>query len=324
MMRGPKQLILLAVILGLLSGCEKPLEQVVEGKFKREEIGISSKVPGRIISLKVGEGEDVSKGDTLAILDIPEVEAKLKQAEGALLSAKAQYEMAVEGATDDEREQINAVFGAAEEQYRFLEKTKERMQGLYEDSLISAQQYDEILARYNGARAQFEQARAKKNEVKGGVREEKQLMAKGQMERAEGALQEARVAYDERFMIAPVDMDIQTISLKEGELVLPGYTIFSGYRKGTAYVRATVPEGKINGYKKEEEYFITQAFSGEMIKARLVSVNELAAYASITSSYPDYEMGESVYELRLEPESQAEVDSWYANTTVLIGKESEL
>jgi HlyD family secretion protein len=37
------------------------------------------------------------KGDTLAILDLPEVDAKIQQAEGAVTSAKAQYNMAKVG-----------------------------------------------------------------------------------------------------------------------------------------------------------------------------------------------------------------------------------
>lgn len=312
--------IVMVVLMAMVaSACsEKAYEGAIEGKFKREELGISSKIPGRIVELRVEEGDVVHKGDTLAVLDFPEVEAKLQQAEGAYLSAKSQYEMSLNGATDDERRQMDAVFAAAKEQFDFLEKTKERMESMYEDSLISAQQYDEVLAKYNGARAQFEQARAKKNEVDTGVRTEKQMMAKGQMDRAKGAIAEANVAYSERFIIAPETMSIQTISLNEGELALAGYTIINGYILSEPYVRVTISESKLNEFKTGSFYTVKQPFTNETFSAKLVSVKELAAYANKTSSYPNYELGEAIYELKLVPEKVESVRDWYANTTVLI------
>ncbi len=47
------------------------------GKVKFETISVSSKLAGRIDKVYVEEGQTVKKGDTLALLNIPEVNAKL-------------------------------------------------------------------------------------------------------------------------------------------------------------------------------------------------------------------------------------------------------
>ena len=56
---------------------------VIQGQVEVTEYRVSSKVPGRILELRVKEGDYVKAGDTLAILDAPEVRAKMEQARGA-------------------------------------------------------------------------------------------------------------------------------------------------------------------------------------------------------------------------------------------------
>lgn len=56
-------------------------KEEIQGEIEVEEYRVSSKVPGRILELCVKEGDYVKAGDTLAILDSPEIKAKKAQAE---------------------------------------------------------------------------------------------------------------------------------------------------------------------------------------------------------------------------------------------------
>ena len=104
-----KKIITLVAIAALLIGCGKSKKEAqIQGKVEKEQISIVSKIPGKIVQLLVKEGDLVKKGDTLAILDLPEVDAKKQQAEGAVTSAKAQYNMAVKGATENQIKQLEA------------------------------------------------------------------------------------------------------------------------------------------------------------------------------------------------------------------------
>lgn len=106
---------------------------ILQGKVERETLGVASKIPGRITEIKVAEGQSVQKGDTLAIIDIPEVTAKMLQAEGAVTSAKAQYSMSVKGATDGQLKQLQAKYNALKEQYEFAPKSITRLNNMLVD-----------------------------------------------------------------------------------------------------------------------------------------------------------------------------------------------
>ncbi len=281
--------------------CGEKSSKVLEGKSKKEIISLAPKVPGRILKIRINEGQIVRKGDTLLEISVPEVEAKILQAEGALFAADNQYQMAVRGATQEEKNQVTAIYNTALEQFQFAEKTYQRISKMFKDSLVTGQQYDEVLAKFNSARLQLEAAKSKKDEVLGGIRNEKINITEGQKKQAQGAYREAQVAYSERFIIAPKDMTIETIALHEGELALPGYNIIVGYDVHSVYFRFTVPESKLMEFKRNNEYEIELPFSKKTVKGKLVSVKELAKYAYKTSSYPNYQLGESVYELRIEP-----------------------
>ena len=82
-------------------------DDVIQGEIEVSEYRVSSKVPGRILELRVKEGDYVHVGDTLAILDAPEVEAKKTQAESAEDAAAAMKAMADNGAR---RQQIQGAF----------------------------------------------------------------------------------------------------------------------------------------------------------------------------------------------------------------------
>ena len=316
------QALFLISIIVLSAACtsqKAPYEDALEGRVKRKEVGIASKVPGRILEIRVSETDTVMKGDTLAIINVPEVEAKLKQAEGAWLAAKAKYEMALNGATPEQKEQVNALFEAAKEQFQLAEKTYERMKHMYQDTLISPQKFDEVQAKYEAARAQMKQAHAKQKEVTTGVRKERIQMARGQLKRAQGAMEEAQNAYNERFITAPTLMSVETIALEEGELALPGYTFITGYKQQSTYIRFTVPESDINNFGKGKIYTIQEPFNNQRtFDAKLVEMKQLASYANQSSAYPQYEMGEAIFEIHLEPIDPTVSQQLYTNTTALL------
>ena len=308
----------LIVLLSLTSCSSSNKQQVLEGKIKRETISLAPKLAGRILKIYVHESDVVRPGDTLALLDIPEIQAKVQQAEGAYFAASSQYEMAKNGATKDQKEQVMAMYNAAKEQFEFAEKSLKRMKNMYDDSLVSPQAYDEVYSKYNMARLQLEAAKAKKQEVTGGIRDEQVRMAQGQKNQASGAVNEAHTAYKERYIIAPKEMIIETIALHEGELALPGYNLFVGYDLSSTYFRFTVSESSVSKFKNGSIYDITLPFKeNEIIKAKLVSIIELAKYANKTSSYPNYQLGETVYELKLAPIA-TETKQYVCNFTVLV------
>ncbi|WP_461791190.1 HlyD family secretion protein [Pedobacter sp.] len=313
-----KYIYLLLVVVISAVGCGKPKTEVIQGKIEREQIGIVSKIPGKIIEIRIQEGDFVKKGDTLAILDIPEVDAKKSQAEGAVQSAKAQYDMTLKGATDNQLKQLEAKQKALKEQYELAQKSIDRLSNMLKDSLVSQQMYDEAFAKYQGAQSQYLAVQAEISDVKYGARIEQQKMALGQQERALGALQEVSVADSERYIIAPQDMTVESITLKAGELALPGYTLISGTISESTYFRFTIPESRLSKVQKGQEVMVNVVYNKSQVKGKITSVKALGAYANIATAYPDYEIQESLFEIKISPIDVEQAKDLFTKTTVTL------
>lgn len=314
-----KKISFLIVVVAVVSSCGKNTKRIgIQGKTEQDEISVVGKIPGRIDTLYVAEGDFVQKGDTLAILDIPEVEAKRAQAAGAVESAEAQYNMSVAGATKNQLAQLNAKKAALQEQYDFAEKSINRLQNMVQDSLVPQQTFDEAYAKFQGAKAQLFAVQAEIADVEHGVRLEQQQMALGQKNRALGALMEVTTTENERYILAPADMTIDMITLKRGELALPGYTLFKGIMPGSTYFRFTIPENELEKVEKGKEVSIHIEYKNVSIPGVIIHVKQLPAYANIATAYPDYEIQQSLFEIKVSPMNQEDVKDVFSKTTVTL------
>ena len=79
--------VILVALIGFFALGRDP--ELIQGQVEVSEYRVSSKVPGRILEIRVKEGDFVKAGDTLAILDAPEVNAKRQQAQSAEDAASA-------------------------------------------------------------------------------------------------------------------------------------------------------------------------------------------------------------------------------------------
>lgn len=314
-----KNISLLLTVLLLLGSCNKKTEpNNFEGKTKKEVVSFAPKVTGRILKIYVTEGQIVKKGDTLALLDVPEVSAKIAQAQGAVSAATAQEQMAKNGATGDQLKQLQAKHKGLKEQYDFAQKSFRRASNMYRDSLMSPQTYDEVYAKMQGAKAQYDAVVAELDDVKRGTRFEKVEMAAGQASQAKGALQEANVAYSERYIIATNDMEIETISLNAGELATAGFALFNGYIPDSTFFRFTVPESQISKYKNGQTVNMQITYNKENLEGKVLYIKQLTRYADITTAYPDYQLQDAIYEIKVKPTDMKKAKDLLVNSNVIL------
>jgi HlyD family secretion protein len=307
------------ILLQSCSGDNQKKQIKLEGKIERDQIAVTTKIPGKIQKILVEAGQNVHKGDTLVILELPEVDAKAIQAEGALSAAQAQYEMAVKGATDGQMKQLHAKVDGLKEQYDFAQKSLDRMNNLLRDSLISQQKYDEVYAKYQGAKNQYLAAQAELADVQHGARIEQQRMALGQKERALGAVDEVNVAAKERYILAPQDMSIENINLQVGELAMAGYSLVSGYINDGTFFRVTIPESKIKDFVKgQNKTLIIPYLENKEVQAKVETIKPLSSYANISTAYPDFEEQETLFEVHLKPVNIQESKDLQTKATFIV------
>jgi HlyD family secretion protein len=312
-----KRFIVLALGVLFLGSCSKK-EPSLQGKIKRETVTFSPKVTGRILKLYVQEGDEVQPGDTLAMLDVPEVNAKIAQARGAVKATSAQQLLAANGLTKNQLKQLRAKHAAAQEQYTFALKSYTRANAMFTDSLLSPQAHDESYAKYQSAKAQLDASAAELNEAETGTRYETKIATTGQQEQASGVLQEIEVAYSERYIIATNQMTVETIALREGELASAGYPVFNGYIPQSTWFRFTLPESRISPYTKGKEIMVNVHYNNTHFKGRIANIKQLPRYADITTAYPDYEMDDAVYEIKVIPYKTKDAEKLLYNATITL------
>ena len=292
----------LGALLVFVSCSDKKIDPAFLGKIEREQISVAVKIPGNIENILVSKGDFVKQGDTLVILDIPEVDAKKLQAEGAFKSAEAQYQMAVKGATDAQLRQLRNKVNGLKEQYEYARKSKDRLENMLQDSLIPQQQFDEVFAKFQGAKNQYEAAKTELEEAQAGGRAEQQTMALGQQLQASGAISEVGAAEREKFLRSPQDMTVETINLEIGELALPGYPIISGYLDESVYFRFTIAENQLGDITPGDHVKVKVRYKdAELIDGKVSSVKALSSYANIATAYPDFDMEQTLFEVEVRP-----------------------
>lgn len=152
--------------------------EIIQGQAEATEYRVSSKVPGRILELKVKKGEQVKAGDTLAILEAPDILAKMAQAQAAEAAAQAQNEKAIKGARSEQIQAAYEMLQKAKAGREIAEKSYNRVKRLYEQGVMSAQKMDEASAQYNAAIATEKAADAQYTMAKNGAEREEKMAAR--------------------------------------------------------------------------------------------------------------------------------------------------
>lgn len=222
---GMSVVIVLIAVIATLSLKKEP--DYIQGQVEVSEYRVSSKVPGRILELRVKEGDFVKKGDTLAIIDAPEVEAKKVQALSAEGAASALNEMANNGARQEQIRAAYALLQQAKAGLEIAKKSYTRVQHLYDEGVMSGQKRDEAFANYKALEAQVKAAQSQYDMAVNGARREEKEATAAQVNRARGAVQEVNAYIHETMQIAQMDGEVSDIFPKIGELVGTGSPIMS-------------------------------------------------------------------------------------------------
>ena len=239
--------VVIIAVIGTLVFKSEP--EIIQGYVEVSEYRVSSKVPGRVLELRVKEGDYVNVGDTLAIIDAPDVKAKLAQAESAESAASAMDQMANNGAR---REQINGAYALLQQAKAGLEiaqKSYNRVQRLYDEGVMSAQKRDEAFANYKAIEAQVKAAQSQYDMAVNGARREEKMAAAAQVNRAKGAVQEVNSYISETMQTAQKAGEVSDVYPKEGELIGTGSPIMSVSLLDDMWGTFNVREDQLNGLR---------------------------------------------------------------------------
>ena len=275
--------------------------EIIQGQVEVSEYRVSSKVPGRIKEIRVREGDFVRAGDTLAILEAPEVMAKMQQAQGAEEAAAALEQMARNGARKEQIEGAYQLLQQAKAGLEIHEKSYQRAQNLFDEGVISAQKRDEAEALYKSSQAQVKAAQSQYDMAVNGARQEERLAAQAQVNRARGAVQEVNAYIGETVQIAQMDGEVSSIYPKVGELVGTGSPIMTISMMNDMWGTFNVREDQLKGMKVGDEFSCFVPAFGKDIKMKVYHMKDQGTYAVWKATKASGEYDLKTFEVKARP-----------------------
>lgn len=286
-------------LIGTLAFKSEP--EVIQGYVEVSEYRVSSKVPGRVLELRVKEGDYVKVGDTLAILDAPDVKAKLAQAQSAESAATAMDQMANNGAR---REQINGAFALLQQAKAGLEiaqKSYNRVQRLYDEGVMSAQKRDEAFANYKALEAQVKAAKSQYDMAVNGARREEKLAAAAQVNRAKGAVQEVNSYINETMQIAQKEGEVSDVFPKVGELIGTGSPIMNISILDDMWGTFNVREDQLNGMQVGSTITAFVPAFNKDIEMKVYYIKDQGSYATWKATKANGQYDLKTFEVKARP-----------------------
>lgn len=297
----PLSVAIIAIAI-LLFRAFNPSKEYITGVVETTEIDVASKIPGRIDSVFVSEGDKVVKGQILATLESKEINAKVEQARGAMMAAQARMIMAKNGARPEEKEAVEKQYLAAKHQFELADKTFGRIQQVFKDSVISVQEKDQVEFQFKAAKEQLEAAYAKYKMVIKGARYEDIDAAEGIFHQAMNALNEALAYQSETKLISPINGEVFKRVSDPGEIIGSGYPIFTLIDPNDVWVVIQLREDKMTKFKKDMVVNgIIPALGNAEYKFKITYIAAMADFATwkATNQKGDFDL--KTFELHLRP-----------------------
>lgn len=274
-------IILAVVATVVIVGLSIPEEQeVIQGQAETTDYRISSKVPARVLEIKVAEGDIVARGDTLAILEAPDIEAKLAQAEAACKAARALEQKARTGARQEQIQSAYELWQKAIAGREVAEKTYERVNRLFENGVMAEQKRDEALASYRAMQASEKAAKSQYDMAVNGSRHEDINAAQAQVSRAEGAVSEVSSYVDETVLLASADGVVTEIFPEPGELVGSGAPIMNVAKTDDIWFTFNVREDMLPGLAVGQEVAVYVPAYDKEVKVKITRIKDVGSFAT--------------------------------------------
>lgn len=204
-----------------------PAKEPLYGMMQAKTVDVAAKVTGRVEALKVREGDNVTADQLLLILDIPEVEAKLKEVRALQEAAAAKSSLVDEGARPQEIRAAKAQMQRAQAGAQLATKTYNRVRSLYKDGLVSKQKFDEALAQKQSADQMLAMAREQYDIAVTGARAQEKTAASALSQQAAGGVEQMQTIVDEKNVTAPLAAEVSRIFVEEGEIAAAGVALVS-------------------------------------------------------------------------------------------------
>ncbi|MBD5352961.1 MAG: efflux RND transporter periplasmic adaptor subunit [Muribaculaceae bacterium] len=312
-------IIIVAIVATVLAGMHMNRRvDVIQGQIETSAYRVSSKVPGRVMKICVSEGDTVAAGDTLVILDTPDIEAKLAQAEAARQAAEALSTKANNGAQAEQIQGAYELWQKAKAGLEVAQKTYDRVNRLFEEGVMAAQKRDEAYANLKAMEATERAAKSQYEMAKNGARAEDKSAARAQVARADAAISEVNSYISEGVLTASAPGVVTEIYPSVGELVGTGAPLMNVSQLQDSWFTFSVREDKLPELGVGTEVTVYVPALDKEVPAKITRLKEIGSYAvwKATKALDQYDL--KMFEVIARPDAENSLSGARAGMSAII------
>ena len=296
----------IAALFALQHFSAKKKIQYLQGQIEARRVMVAAKIPGRLSDVLVHLGDMVEKGQKLAMLSSPEIEAKKMQAMGAVQAAEAQYNKALTGARKEEISAAKAAYERAREAANLAKLTYERVKKLYDEGVMPMQKRDEALTQMKTAQSAAEATRAQYEMTLSGARTEDKAASAGLVVQAQGSRAEVDAYLEETNLIAHISGEISMQIAEEGEIVGAGMPVFAITDLDDMWVVFNVREDMLNDMTKGKKIQVWIPTLKEYVELDIYYIAPIGDFATWRSTKESGGFDLKTFEVRARPTKHVE------------------
>lgn len=240
--------------------------------IKASRVQISADIEGRVVDVRVGENQEVEKGDALFLIDPEPLEIAVRGAEANLEDARAQIEVQQAHARQKQEELLRAISDA-----RFQERERNRQEELAKRRVASAAKLDAARNELDAANRRVEEVRQDLSSLLAAIGGtiDQPVQKHPRFQAAQAALDKARLDLDHATVKAPAHGVVSQITnFRPGDYVTPGRVVFTLIETQSIWVEANMKETDLTHVRAGQEVEITvDAYPGRKWQGVVTSMN---------------------------------------------------
>lgn len=260
----------------------------------------TSELNGRIARILVKEGEEVRKGQTVAVLENEDLQAQVTQGEKELTVARARLIELESGARKEEILQADARLKGATARLDEARNQYQRNLDLRHKQLISQASVDAAEAAFKAAQAEVDEAAQHKKLLQNGPKAETVQLYRDQVKLAEAALDYNRKRLDKTIIRSPIDGTVIERYLDEGEGVTPEIPILAIADLKRLWVNVEVDETDIGRvHLGDTAQVSSNGYPGQQFTGTVSEIADYAGARKIRPSKPTINLGLKVVQVKI-------------------------
>ncbi len=247
------------------------------------QVDLFPRVSGYLEKIYVQIGDSVRQGQLIAQIDRAEFLQKVKEVEGKVAQAKAQYAELEAGTRLEDVRQAEEAVKQARSRFNNAQFQRERVKALYQKQVISKKEMDLSEMDYNVTEAQLASAEQHLQMLKEGARPEVKAGSLGKLKEMEAVLAQEQIRLQNTQIVAPFSGEIVRKNVDNGALLSSSTPLVTLVHMDTLKVLANVLEKDIALLKPGMKAKIfTEAYPEEPFEGTIVRMNKALDLATRT------------------------------------------